>query len=482
MIVLAFCVASAPSAAASSKRCARATVGHNHKHHKRFRCKKRTRTTRAATQLSVSTLSPTNGQTVSGSINWQVAVSETPKRVDFAVDGSVRWSQSASPYLYGGSGGSLDTKTLSNGSHTLTATAFGSRGAKASSKVTVTVANTVPPPPPADPPPPPPDPAPSSVYWGAQISDHLTGIEAPWDMNAVSQFEQMAGRPLSMVHFARPFANCSSSPCNFIGFPTTQFEAVRQHGAIPFFSWASQSTPSSLNEPNFQLSDVIAGTYDSYIQSFATSAKNWGHPFFLRFNFEMNGNWFPWSEGANGNGPGQYVAAWRHVHDIFTSVGATNATWTWCPNVDPNNNLQSLGSLYPGDSYVDWTCLDGYNWGTNPSRPVGWKTFDQLYDSTYHQIADTIAPTKPMVIGEVGSTEYGGSKAAWIQDMLDKIPTDYSKIRALLWFERYDDGMDWPIETSSTATSAFSNGVKGPAYTSNSYSSLPPGPVQPPSA
>ena len=53
----------------------------------------------------------------------------------------------------------------------------------------------------------------------------------------------------------------------------------------------------------------------------------------------MNGNWFAWMEGVNGNQPGEYVAAWRHVHDIFTAVGATNVSWVWCPNVDPGRKL-----------------------------------------------------------------------------------------------------------------------------------------------
>jgi beta-mannanase len=50
----------------------------------------------------------------------------------------------------------------------------------------------------------------------------------------------------------------------------------------------------------------------------------------------MNGTWSPWAVGVNGNTAAHYVAAWRHVHRIFTKVGATNATWVWCPNVDPN--------------------------------------------------------------------------------------------------------------------------------------------------
>jgi beta-mannanase len=302
-------------------------------------------------------------------------------------------------------------------------------------------------------------------------------------MNAVSSFEGLAQKKLSLVQFASPFADCSRSPCSFYGFPTTPMENIRKHGSIPFFSWSSQSTPSSLNEPNFQLADVIAGTYDSYIRSWATAAKNWGHPFFLRFNWEMNGNWFPWSEGVNGNKSGEYVTAWRHVYDIFTAVGATNATWVWCPNIDPGNEFRALSSLYPGDAYVDWTGLDGYNWGTAPYRPAGWRSFDQLYSSTYHRIVDAIAPSKPMAIGEVGSTEYGGSKAAWVKDMLAKIPASYPKIHSLLWFNRHAEGedMDWSIETSSSATSAFAAGIQSPAYAGNQYGSLPFAALGPPS-
>ncbi|HEY2333813.1 MAG TPA: glycosyl hydrolase, partial [Solirubrobacterales bacterium] len=217
--------------------------------------------------------------------------------------------------------------------------------------------------------------------------------------------------------------------------------------------------------------------YDSYIREFAEGAKEWGHPFFLRFNWEMNGNWFEWSEGVNGNQPGEYVAAWRHVHDIFTSVGATNATWVWCPNIDPEGTMQDLRSLYPGDAYVDWTGLDGYNAGTNPQRSEGWRTFDQLYASTYRTITEEIAPSKPLAISEIGSSEDGGSKAAWIENALSSIPAKYPKVGALLWFEKYDDGMDWPIETSTSATSSFASGIQNPVYRGNSYADLAASPI-----
>ena len=192
----------------------------------------------------------------------------------------------------------------------------------------------------------------------------------------------------------------------------------------------------------------------------------------------MNGNWFPWSEGVNGNQPGEFVAAWRHVHDLFAAVGATNATWVWCPNVDPYGKLQSLAANYPGDAYVDWTGLDGYNWG--PAKG-GWTGFGELYRSTYEAIAEGIAPGKPLMIGEVGSTETGGSKASWISEAFTAIPTEYPKVRGVLWFDKFDDGMDWPIETSASASSALAAAVRDDAYRTNAYGNLGPGPIPPPS-
>ncbi|HEX4463054.1 MAG TPA: glycosyl hydrolase [Solirubrobacterales bacterium] len=330
-------------------------------------------------------------------------------------------------------------------------------------------------------PPPPGESTPSALYWGASIGSQLTGVQAPWDMGAVTKFEQIADKKVSLVNFFSPFANCpAGGSCSFYKFPTGPMESIREYGAIPVFSWSSQSIPSTLSEPNFQLSDVIAGTYDSYIREFAQAARKWGHPFFLRFDWEMNGNWFPWSEGVNGNQSGEFVAAWRHVHDIFTSVGASNVTWVWCPNVDPEGVLHDLGSLYPGDEYVDWTGLDGYNWGTNPANPDRWRSFNELYESTYHRIADAVAPDKPMLIGEMGSTEDGGSKASWIEEALTAIPTDYTQIHGLLWFDTYDDGMDWPIETSASSANAFASAIQSPAYVAESAVEIAEGPIEPP--
>ena len=108
-----------------------------------------------------------------------------------------------------------------------------------------------------------------------------------------------------------------------------------------------------------------------------------------------------------------------------------------------------------------------------------WRSFDQLFKATYDRIVETIAPTKPLIISEVGSSEYGGSKAEWIADALKSARTNYPQLRGLLWFDKFDDGMDWPIESSSSSSSAFAAGIQDPAYLGNSFASAGPGPIQP---
>jgi len=99
----------------------------------------------ASSKLSITTVTPGAGATVSGTITWQVDVSGgTPARVTFAVDGSTKWSQATSPYLYGGVTAGLDTTALSNGSHTLTATAYPTgKGRSVRATVSVSVSNGV---------------------------------------------------------------------------------------------------------------------------------------------------------------------------------------------------------------------------------------------------------------------------------------------------------------------------------------------------
>ncbi len=314
-----------------------------------------------------------------------------------------------------------------------------------------------------------------SLYWGAWIGNQFTGTQAPWAWQSVRDFEKRnsAGKRLSVVQWSSPFFSsvwCGGS-CKF---DATVFEKVRKHGVIPFFSWGSSGIRDR---------DIAAGDYDRYIAAWARAAKAWGHPFFLRFDWEMNGSWFPWGVGnaAMRNTAAAYVAAWRHVHAVFVANHARNVTWVWCPNVDPAGRLVNLARLYPGNGYVDWTCLDGYN-GDDP-----WTTFRRLFLSTYEKIVTQIAPGKPMILAEVGSTLSGGDRARWISNMFADLPRDFPHIRGLIWFDKAESGLgggdgrsDWPLERSRSSSRAFAKGVDAPAFATNRFRSMKLAPIPPP--
>ena len=154
-------------------------------------------------------------------------------------------------------------------------------------------------------------------------------------------------------------------------------------------------------------------------------------------------------------------------------------TWVWCPNVDPDSLFLDLATLYPGDDYVDWTGLDGYNWGTNPAKPDRWRSFDELYSSTY----DNRRHDRPLQAADDQRGRLDRARrleGAWIEDALARIPTDYPKIRGLLWFDKYDDGMDWPIETSASAGSAFADGDPEPRLRQRRRAGRGRRPIEPP--
>lgn len=298
----------------------------------------------------------------------------------------------------------------------------------------------------------------NQIYWSAYVPN---GFQIGTNLTS---FEADAGKNMSIISWYLNFTT---------GFPTNTMTAIRNYGSIPDLTW----------EPwGMTRQDIISGTKDSYITKFAQDAKTWGHPFFLRFAHEMNFGGYPWGDGANGNskGQGEYAKMWRHVHDIFTANGATNVTWVWCPNV--GSSTATYTDLYPGDTYVDWTCLDGYNWGApTPTQTWShWQTFSDIFKGNYQQLL-SIAPTKPMMIGETSSVENGGNKAAWITDVLTtQLQNNFPQIKAFLWFNEAKTSK-FAIETSPAAQQAFAAGIASSYYATNQFGNITQSPIQPPS-
>ena len=319
-----------------------------------------------------------------------------------------------------------------------------------------------------------------SIYWGAYVPDWPADTLEP-----IQAFEQTAGKKVSMIQWGSPWVIQD----NYVPFPGKYFDLVRSHGAIPMLDWGAQDLAVRGGEqPNFALARIIEGSHDWYIRLWAQQAKQWGHPFFLRLNPEMNGWWLPWSEQINGNQPGEYVQAWRHVVDIFRQEGVSNVTWVWCPNIVGQYSTP-LEGLFPGNDYVDWTCMDGYNWGTDNGNSGWWSLTDVFsgseytgYFNTYQQLLD-LAPGKPVMIGETASSENGGSKAAWIRAALTKeLQTNFPRVQAFVWFNsnNNDPALTWPVDSSPQARAAFAEAIAGPMFATSSYGSLATSPIPPP--
>ena len=103
-----------------------------------------------------------------------------------------------------------------------------------------------------------------------------------------------------------------------VGFATT----AANHGAVPLV----QMDPDSI-----KIAEIASGRYDGYLSSYAEAVRAYRHPVILSFGHEMNGNWSAW--GYRHTSPAVFVAAWRHIVNLFRALGARNVTWLWTVNI-----------------------------------------------------------------------------------------------------------------------------------------------------
>jgi hypothetical protein len=264
----------------------------------------------------------------------------------------------------------------------------------------------------------------------------------PWNLDAVTA---LLGRApslfLSYQGWDRPFYRSDE-------------QEIAQRDAAHVVTWVPTGDT---------LKSIASGSQDAYVRAWASDAAVWGGRIYLRPMHEMNGDWYSWGQGVNGNTPTDFVAAWRHLHDIFVAQGATNVKWVWSPNVRYGTELP-LADLYPGSAYVDWLGLDGYNWGLDPhlGQPA-WQSFEDIFGATYREVTG-LAPGKPLMIAETASTENGGDKAQWIvQTFLSDVP-HYPAVRAVIWFNQADGTSNFRIDSSAASLAAFKQVLNSPAY------------------
>jgi beta-mannanase len=281
----------------------------------------------------------------------------------------------------------------------------------------------------------------------------------PQDLAYLHKYDTDAGQKAKIVEWFQ-----SWGPYEDGKFCVPCARELYYEGREQVVTWEPQDyTSDTANQPDYSLDSIISGKHDDYIRGYAQDIKKSGVPVYLRLMHEMNTDSYPYGEGLNGNTPDKYKQAWVHVYDIFQQEGATDVKWVWCPNVGEPSHKTSypLGAYYPGDAYVDWIALDGYNWAG--ATGSSWYSFEEIFTKSYNEVLEE-APNKPLMIAEYASDERGGSKEQWIRHAEDVIPAKFPRIRALIWFNDDQQGALWRIDSSPTALKAYQQLVAAPYF------------------
>ncbi|HTU39181.1 MAG TPA: glycosyl hydrolase [Acidimicrobiales bacterium] len=304
---------------------------------------------------------------------------------------------------------------------------------------------------------------PSTDYWGVAINGVPQGTP---QLNALDT--EVGAAPSELTWYQG-----WDEP-----YPAQTVQGAWQHGALPMITWESKptfDTTPAQSDPAYSLGDIIRGNYDSYLQTFAQSVASTGLPVIIRLDQEMNGNWFPWSEGLNGNTSGQFAQMWRHVWNIFQAAGANQyVIWLWAPNRVDNlpHSSPSLSELYPGDQYVDWVGIDAY-WRYTSEAP----TFAAVFGET--MAAVEAVTSKPIYIAETSGIEtdpttgadVGPEKVQFTTSFLAAVEST-PQIVGFSWFDNVatttQDNIaitnDWRVDSDPANLQAFKSGLTAGTY------------------
>lgn len=191
------------------------------------------------------------------------------------------------------------------------------------------------------------------------------------------------------------------------------------------------------------LAAIAGGVYDGFLEAYANAVARFGaqtgQAVIIGFGHEPNGSWYPW--GYRHVDPAVWVAAWRHVVNVFRWQGADNVTWLWTVNIIDSHGRAPIPApdpWWPGSRYVTWVGIDGYYY-----KPT-W-TFASLFGPTIRAVRGLTRD--PVLISETGAAPVAG-KSAKITDL-------FAGIRAygllgLVWFNA-DRVRDWRINTTAAA-------------------------------
>ncbi|MEZ6255692.1 MAG: glycosyl hydrolase [Patescibacteria group bacterium] len=302
---------------------------------------------------------------------------------------------------------------------------------------------------------------PRKVFIGAWVGDFWNDNTRTLNTSKLTDFE-------SSIHKKMAIANLFID-WTYLEDPIllTNLAVVKQKGWTPMIS----SNPMFFEKcakGNLNLySHIASGKCDSFLESIAVNLGKHPSPVLFRFAWEMNLPDMYWSIESQNSTPKDFISAWKHMHTVLNKAGATNVSWVLSFNTSHPKTVP-YEKLYPGDDYVDWVAIDGYNWGTTQDWS-NWADFNAVFFNSYKEL--TAITTKPVMLSEVNSAPDGGDKAAWLKDMLEvQIPNNYKQINAIIFFNENKiagESVDWRISKDVLYVKAVELGLNNPLYQSN---------------
>lgn len=268
----------------------------------------------------------------------------------------------------------------------------------------------------------------------------IWGVYPGWKPADFSDFEVKVGGKIDLAGVFVHWGNENQ-------FPQEMATWTKNTNKILVIYWeAMDYNTSTTEDPRFSYKQIINGKWDTYIKSFADSAKEFGGSVILIPFSEANGDWNTWSGTKNGNSPALHIEAYRHIRKLF--AGVNNVKFGWAVNnySIPDIPENAIDKYYPGDDYVDYVGVDGFNFG-NP-----WQSFDEVFGKT---LAELKKYNKPVYIFSMACAQ-GSKKADWIEDAMVKIQK--SKIAGWIWFNENKE-RDWRVWSDEKSFKAFAAGL-----------------------
>jgi hypothetical protein len=304
-----------------------------------------------------------------------------------------------------------------------------------------------------------------AVGYFAGINYNLP--KGPEDFSGIARLGQQLGHVPAIAHgywsWKLPDGSYRPFPMNFVDY-------LAKLNIMPMVNWEpaqcgaknSVEGPGLTVQPEFSLAAITSGKHDAYIRASAKTIKASPHTVYIRLMHELNGNWYPWGYGVNGNtSPAQFVEAFRHVVRIFQQEKVANVQFVWCVSTQAmlKANAPPIEAFFPGDEYVDWVSIDGYN------RNRGmWRTVDNLFAAAY--ATATKISRRPVMIAETACVEDEKdptAKPRWITDgFLNVIPNQMPRVKAILYFNNAGHGYTYRLDSSPQSFAAFKAVVASP--------------------